>query len=104
MERAGFVQNLGNVVWWADTSGREERFPAGSHGFHVQRRELESLFQRSVRAAGATVLSEGPVTSVSRSKGRGLVCERGRWSRNGAPTGWWMPLGERAWWLARDSG
>lgn len=51
IDGAGFTENLGNTVWWADEDPRSERFD-GPTGFHVCRDDLEAILREPTVSSG----------------------------------------------------
>ncbi|HUG37929.1 MAG TPA: tryptophan 7-halogenase [Candidatus Limnocylindrales bacterium] len=55
LERAGFLANRGNLVWWAGGTSHSEVFGDGHLGFHTDRSRLEEVLVAAAREAGATI-------------------------------------------------
>ncbi len=77
VEAAGFVPNVGNTVHWGGRPVRRERFGDGAHGFHVDRRGLESVLCGVAERAGVTVLDGLAARSAERREGIWAVSCRG---------------------------
>jgi flavin-dependent dehydrogenase len=66
----------GNTVWWADEPARVEKFPHGSAGYQVLRRDFDGCLRALAVEAGAR-LEEARVTDVHReSDGWSITTEQ----------------------------
>src|SRR5690606_17519403 len=107
LERAGFVANEGNSVWWAGTPTRTERFEGGATGFHVDRSGLEAVLVEVARSSGARVL-DGYVAREAERAGSGwrVVChdDRGGGHESVLEAPWVVDATGRHGFLARRMG
>ena len=77
VERAGFLANGGNTVWWAGGDARTERFPDGEAGVHVDRAGLERVLVEAARRVGVRVYDGATARRAERGGGLWTVgCER----------------------------
>jgi flavin-dependent dehydrogenase len=75
MERAGFVRNGGNTVWWAGRPVRQEAFDEDGGGFHVERRGLEDVLVQVALDAGVQVYEATARSSAEGSGAWVVACE-----------------------------
>lgn len=87
VERGGFYPSRGNTVWWGTDEMRVESFPAGIHGWQVERPQLDRLLLDQAAAAGAAVeqLAVRDVgfaadrVTVTGEKGSGTEIRQAQW-------------------------
>ena len=77
VERAGFLANEGNTVWWAGRGARTEAFPGGGAGVHVDREGLEHVLVGAAGRVGVRVY-DGAVARRAERDGQlwSVACDR----------------------------
>lgn len=65
VDAAPFYRSRGNTVWWGPGDGRTEMFPDGATGYQVERPAFDRLLLDAADSAGATVVRDATVRSIS---------------------------------------
>lgn len=65
VERADFLRTTGNATWWGAAEARTEYFESGATGYQVPRQRFDALLLDEAERAGATVLREASVRTVT---------------------------------------
>lgn len=61
VDRAGFLSNTGNTVWWGSGDGRVETFPSADAGYQVFRPRFDALLIERAERAQAQVVRDASV-------------------------------------------
>lgn len=65
VDRAGFLRTTGNTAWWGADDARPEYFAPGATGYQVPRGRFDALLLEAAERAGATVVRQAVVRSVT---------------------------------------